>query len=436
MKPEPAFPSRSSPDGSGTHPNHGVAVHEQRVGRKAREHIHAGRPRRVLPASARSRRATPPSCPGCASAGASGASAARSPSASAPVPRSPRPGMATLRPTVREQLANGSRVDHGARQTVFAESRLPSPAPRSPVHRGRPPCSASRTDQSGEFDRSREPGRTGTDEQHIHRHGFLVRLLAQQKPLAGKRRLGARRNEPSLCIHYRIHGVFLVGDPVPESDLPKTHPMVSRLAVPLRGRSKCSANRLVSTMIWPRPGEQHGWQGAPDTPRLRRATRVLARLPRLPARGNLGRHRHARGDRPRAGDRQLRPRRCLPRDLGTTYAGLVVRRLVAEAVARALDQRRPDGDLLLPGRARDQAGTPVRRTRLIPPRGPSGGGGDRRCDHAGVDLLRVQSRRTVHRRLGGSDGDRHRICGDDTRTARKSGSPVAEIVHYRAGDRG
>ena len=90
-----------------------------------------------------------------------------------------------------------------------------------------------------------------------------------------------------------------------------------------------------------------------------------------------------------------------------TPVGVRVGDARARQVAAALDQRRPDGDLLFPGGPGDQARAAARRAVHLRPGGAAG-----RCSHWRHGGARRHLRRYQHRRSGGSQGlgdsDRHR----------------------------
>ena len=90
--------------------------------------------------------------------------------------------------------------------------------------------------------------------------------------------------------------------------------------------------------------------------------------------------------------------------------------------AAALDQRRPDGRVLLPGRAGDQARAPARRAFHARPGGAARAGGGGRHGRAGRHLRGHQRRRPGGaERMGHPDRHRHRLLG------RRAG--VAGLAH-------
>ena len=111
------------------------------------------------------------------------------------------------------------------------------------------------------------------------------------------------------------------------------------------------------------------------------------------------------------------------------------RRVRVPAVAAALGQRRGSDGVLPGGRARDQA-----RVHRRPPGEPqgggaAGGGGGRRHAGAGADLRRADPRRALGARLGGADGDRHRLRGGADRDDGGAGAGRAPDLPDRRGDR-
>jgi hypothetical protein len=108
------------------------------------------------------------------------------------------------------------------------------------------------------------------------------------------------------------------------------------------------------------------------------------------------------------------------------------RRLEAPA---AVDQRRPDGDLLLRRRPGDQARGAGRRAGRAEEGGAVGGGGDRRHGGAGGDLRAGQRRRPGSGRLGRADGHRHRLRPRRAGAPGQPGAAGAQGVRHRGGDR-
>ena len=107
----------------------------------------------------------------------------------------------------------------------------------------------------------------------------------------------------------------------------------------------------------------------------------------------------------------------------------------ARQAAAAVDQRRADGDLLLPGRARDQARGSGRRTVQLRPGSAAGDRGARRHDRAGGRLSRHRGRGSDSAgRLGHSGRDRHRIRGGRAGAARRPRSDRAQDFPAGAGD--
>ena len=140
--------------------------------------------------------------------------------------------------------------------------------------------------------------------------------------------------------------------------------------------------------------------------------------------------------RRRAGVGQLTVVRRPTSDLWTTELSIDLGGHVDHRGPAPLDQRRPDGALLLRHRARDQARAhqrPARvrpRTRPCPPPARSAGWCSPR-----VALPRLQPRRRRRRRLGHPDGHRRRLRARRARPARLAGAGRAEGPPPRAGDR-
>ena len=107
----------------------------------------------------------------------------------------------------------------------------------------------------------------------------------------------------------------------------------------------------------------------------------------------------------------------------------------ARQAAAAVDQRRPDGRVLLPRRPRDQARAAAGRAVDLRPGGAAGGGRGRRHGRAGADLRRHQRRRPRRAQgLGHSVGHRHRLRRRRAGAAGTAHPVLAQDVPAGAGD--
>ena len=117
-----------------------------------------------------------------------------------------------------------------------------------------------------------------------------------------------------------------------------------------------------------------------------------------------------------------------------TPVGVRVGAARARQAAAAVDQRRPDGGVLLSGRPRDQARAAAGRAVHLRPGGAAGGGRGRRHGGAGADLRRLQRRRPGRAQgLGDSGRHRHRLRRRRAGAARAARAALAQDVPAGAG---
>ena len=175
--------------------------------------------------------------------------------------------------------------------------------------------------------------------------------------------------------------------------------------------AKARSRELITCRASARPARDH--RLVPDSDRTSDAPRAAAAPCRA---GGWPRAARVRGRRHALGE--LAGRTFVSRALGD--ADRDRDRRLARGPQPARDrERRPDGRLLLPRRARDQARGAGRRAGEHAAGGAAGGGGARRDARAGAALSRAQPERADDARVGHPDGDGHRVRARRARAARR-----------------